>query len=622
MLGDLGVRGFTGKVVIDAGDKQLSITFQRGAIVDAFSPLPSDSPLRAALTGHFISSAVVSSISRRIAASPGKDEINVIAEAANLQTDHVRRLRARVVMARATRTFGVESGVLAIEESAMPANAAMPQCALDVRQVVYQGARMHLSELRLAAELRQLGGVFALRPDAPLAAYELSAAEQPVIAALRRGTTLAELELAHREVDPRAIQVLVYTLVSCGAARGNGASPAAPVTVPVVTRAPTGDASATVMGVAAGGRAPAMPRTVTPTIAPLNQPAAARAATEPVVAAPRTITPSAVARTATGTTQPQFSRTMTPTQTPAPQPTVSRLATGSTQPQTEAAAASPPAVARTQTPTAQPRTSTTRPGSTSSPFLARTMTPRMTATDLATLVTARSQLIAAGADFFAILGLAMDAPAEAVRVAHLRLAALLQAPHLALVGYDDTAGAAKRLLEHVETAYHVLGDQARRTAYVAAMSRTNDGLPAARARTYEEVGERSPAYEAYHRGQLALRSELPAKAAADFAVACEHDPTNVEYQSLHIFAKFCAAGDRDAVAVDTRKAFERLVHKSDHPAIARYFLGRVERMLGRDREALRQFREVLALLPDHAEAALEVRVLEQRLERGSKSLLR
>jgi hypothetical protein len=372
----------------------------------------------------------------------------------------------------------------------------------------------------------------------------------------------------HRELDPRAMQVVVYTLVACGAARGNGAAPAAPVvtrapTVPVVARTPTGDAGATRMGIASDLRPPAVARTPTP-----QQVAAGSA--------------------------PAVGRTPTPQQPP-----------------------QAPAVARTTTPStpAASRTTTPRVGSgLTSPAMSRTMTPRMTAADLANLVATRTQLIDTGSDFFAILGLATDAPPEAVRVAHLRLAALLQPPHLALVGYDDATGGAKRLLEHVETAFHVLNDPARRTAYVAAMSRTNDGaLRAARARTYEEVAERTPAAEAFHRGQLALRAELPAKAAIDFATAVELDPPNFEYQTMLAWAKFCAASDRDAIAMDTRKALERIVNRSDAPESPRYYLGRVERLLGREREALRHFREVLAVAPNHAEAASEVRVLESRL---------
>jgi hypothetical protein len=54
----------------------------------------------------------------------------------------------------------------------------------------------------------------------------------------------------------------------------------------------------------------------------------------------------------------------------------------------------------------------------------------------------------------------------------------------------------------------------------------------------------------------------------------------------------------------------------------RIYLGRVERMLGHDLEALHHFREVLELDPDHTEAAAEIRVIEARIARGTKSSLK
>ena len=55
-----------------------------------------------------------------------------------------------------------------------------------------------------------------------------------------------------------------------------------------------------------------------------------------------------------------------------------------------------------------------------------------------------------------------------------------------------------------------------------------------------------------------------------------------------------------------RKGLERAIFKSDHPQVAHFYLGRVERMLGREREALRLFQRVLALDPEHRGARSEV----------------
>ena len=59
------------------------------------------------------------------------------------------------------------------------------------------------------------------------------------------------------------------------------------------------------------------------------------------------------------------------------------------------------------------------------------------------------------------------------------------------------------------------------------------------------------------------------------------------------------------------RAAEKLVQSPT----AVFYLGRVERILGREREALEHFYEVLRIKPNHAEASSEVRLLEQRLNK-------
>jgi hypothetical protein len=117
---------------------------------------------------------------------------------------------------------------------------------------------------------------------------------------------------------------------------------------------------------------------------------------------------------------------------------------------------------------------------------------------------------------------------------------------------------------------------------------------------------------AFKRGELAMKRDQPREAILEFKAACDLDPTDIDYSGVLAWARFCAAGDKPAVAGETRKLLERAVFKSKRPERARFLLGRVERMLGRDKEALRHFQEVLELKPNHAEAASEVRAIEAR----------
>lgn len=127
------------------------------------------------------------------------------------------------------------------------------------------------------------------------------------------------------------------------------------------------------------------------------------------------------------------------------------------------------------------------------------------------------------------------------------------------------------------------------------------------------------AEEAFKRGDRAMKRDQPGEAIREYKTACDLDPNEVDYAGMLAWAKFCAAGDKAAIAPETRKILERTVFKSNRPERPRFYLGRVERMLGRDKEALRHFQEVLDLKPNHAEAASEIRAIEARLQAAGKA---
>src|SRR5262245_13377129 len=91
-LGALGMRGLSGQLTVGG---QYLVAFQQGVVVAAHSPLATDSAVRLALTGNLITSSQVSDITRRIAAAPNRDEVDVLSEACRLQPDQAQRLRRR-----------------------------------------------------------------------------------------------------------------------------------------------------------------------------------------------------------------------------------------------------------------------------------------------------------------------------------------------------------------------------------------------------------------------------------------------------------------------------------------------------------------------------------------------
>lgn len=272
-LAQVARRGVTGEITLVSDNKQYVIAFERGAIVAARSPMTADGVIRVALTSHLITPSLVNELSRRMTANPGTDEVDLLGQVANLSPAQVEKLRGEVVTRRAARTFAPEHGEFVLEDTTtLPTH----HCTVDFRAVVYYGVRMHVSDTRLANELRALGGsFFVLQQDvtADLAKFGFCDGEWPLLTALREGVTIADLEARHRDIDPRTMLAAIYALVACGALQ---------VTAPPHTsRAPTPTT--------------ALPRTQTATLArapaaPADPPAARiRVPSPPVM--PRTASP-------------------------------------------------------------------------------------------------------------------------------------------------------------------------------------------------------------------------------------------------------------------------------------------------------------------------------------------
>jgi len=300
---------------------------------------------------------------------------------------------------------------------------------------------------------------------------------------------------------------------------------------------------------------------------------------------PRTITPTA---SPLDPLNPSTGRTTTPRPGGAP-PAVAR--TPSDQ----------PATGRVPTLAPPPRTRTT-----AGPAISRTSTSRKTAA----LIAARWILFEQGADHFSLLGVPFDASMDQVRSTYLNLVRQLHPDKLAELSVDDTSGNAQKLFAAMGQAFTVLTDVAKREEYIAQIT---GEAPPPRTKTGDEAPQLSPAMEAFRRGEMALRRDEPYEAFEHFQKANELQPNDVDFMAMLGWAKFCAATDKFAAAPEARKQLERATQRSQKPLTARFYLGRVERMLGRDREALRHFQIVLEEQPSHAEARAEVRVIEQRL---------
>lgn len=234
--------------------------------------------------------------------------------------------------------------------------------------------------------------------------------------------------------------------------------------------------------------------------------------------------------------------------------------------------------------------------------------------DVAQLIEQRLTIMNSKSDHFALLGLTRDATAAQIRDAYFHLARQLHPDRLSALGILDDQRRAQRLFAEVNNAFATLSDPSRRDKYVDILNRGGEAAIKAEQQKAEEMAMRIlESEEAYRRGEMALRRDSLATAIRELERAIQLNPDEPDYHATLAWAKFASAPDKMAVATHTRASLEQAIRKSPRAVTARFFLGRVERMLGKDQKALELFQEVLRMQPNHHEATSEVRVLEARL---------
>lgn len=581
-LGALGLRGVTGQLILAEGGKRYQIAFDGGAVINALSPLASDAAVRIAMTGGLLSSTQVADIARRQQANPQRDEVDLIAELLRISPDQAMKLRRRVIAQRAARTFSLERGDFVVDDQITLPTVAGAE--LDIRAVIFLGARTNLSEARISAEIAMFGSWFKLREEGlvDLPQYGFSRAEDPVIDLLEGGAALADLEGMGSE--PHVVHAMVYALVSCNAVD----SDAAPRTAPRPQPAARPQAVPQRLESLHPPQQPPRPQPVQPQQPPRPQ---------PIQPQPRVQQPPA--------RQPQPQRTLT---TPPPDSSLDPPTTrrGDMDGLDGATLRRPTGLDAPTSPRSQMPTTLRAKNVTN-------LDPAM-ATQVRALIKKHLELLKKRADHYTLLGTTIDASADQIRKAYFSLARQLHPDRLSALDIADDSKDAQRLFAQVNTAFGVLSDPARRTEYTNMLRRGGEAAVAAEQAKAEELATRiMDAEEAFRRGEAALRRDQLPVAFQEFSRALQLNPDEVDYLAAHTWVEFCSAPDKMVAASKARVTLDRAINKSPRSVTPRFYLGRVERMLGRDADALRHFQSVLQIEPHHREAATEARLIEQRL---------
>jgi curved DNA-binding protein CbpA len=203
---------------------------------------------------------------------------------------------------------------------------------------------------------------------------------------------------------------------------------------------------------------------------------------------------------------------------------------------------------------------------------------------------------------YEVLGLPSDAPITAIQSAFFALAKKWH-PDRVRPELADLRDQATRVFARISEASQTLSDPAKRRAYDASLSGGGD------AEEHEQVQRVLRASNAFQKAEVLMKRGNLAAAEKEAKTAYEGDASQADHVALYFWIQAQKpAGDLQACAVELEKA-----EKAEPNNLrVRWYRGQLLKRLGREREALHEFRFIVQRDPRHTDAQREVRLYAMR----------
>jgi tetratricopeptide (TPR) repeat protein len=248
-----------------------------------------------------------------------------------------------------------------------------------------------------------------------------------------------------------------------------------------------------------------------------------------------------------------------------------------------------------------------------------TMAPdgsKAAASEIRRMIQEKVRAMESGADHYTMLGLSQAATSYDVRTAYFGIAKRIHPDRLLAVGVTDVGSEAQRLFARINQAFGVLSDPQRRAEYgIMLAAGGEEVVRKAQADAEDKAGAVLRAEETFRLGEMALRRNQFDQARVLFDEAVSLNPEEAEYHALLAWATWLSAANKTLVAPDVQKRLAQAMVLSPQCVPAHFYGGQVAKHSGQIQAAIEAFRTVLELEPDHADAALELRLLRGRLRR-------
>lgn len=223
--------------------------------------------------------------------------------------------------------------------------------------------------------------------------------------------------------------------------------------------------------------------------------------------------------------------------------------------------------------------------------------------------------IRSASDHFAVLGIRWDESPESMRKAYFALARDLH-PDKFTDAPQDIQSMATELFDKARSAWEVLGDDAKREAYIAKVIR---GEKTEDEKATEKVQAILEGEGYFKRGVNELNSGRIAAANDFFLKACDLVPEELEFQAYLGYTRFRIHQGKDeniaSAGVETIRAALKQKENLDNVWV---LLGMVQRVKGDDAAARRSFIKALQLKPSNPDAMREMKRLEQTRQQAAE----
>ncbi|MET0387671.1 MAG: DnaJ domain-containing protein [Polyangiales bacterium] len=176
-------------------------------------------------------------------------------------------------------------------------------------------------------------------------------------------------------------------------------------------------------------------------------------------------------------------------------------------------------------------------------------------------------------------------------------------------------GCVEVIFGYLNEAHKVLGDEEQRLAYLRSV-REGGGTPAAE-RLMQQILDSAIAYE---RVQVFARKHQYDEALDVIQKILTITKDEPDYHAMHAWLLMHKFPGNDAPTTKIMEALDRALELHPEHEKAHASKGKMLQRLGRQAEALKHYRRVVAINPNNVDAAREVRVASMREEKQEKSV--